>query len=210
MTTILLIRHGSTEWNEKRLAQGHADIPLNDRGRREAKETAASLSDMDIDAVYASDLSRAVETARPLADARDVLITTDPDLREIDQGVWEGMHADEIERRWPELWGRARHYHARPGGETPTEVRARALRALRRIVEAHPDATVAVVSHGGTMRWLVAEAMGYDDLESAQLRGVSNGGVVELEVGERDGTLTFGDIKRHDGATTAMKYDLNQ
>ena len=210
MTTILLIRHGSTEWNDKRLAQGHADIPLNDRGRREAKETAASLSEREIDAVYASDLSRAVETARPLADARNVAITADPDLREIDQGVWEGMHADEIERRWPELWGRARHYHARPGGETPQEVRARALRALRRIVEAHPDATVAVVSHGGTMRWLVAEAMGYDDRESARLRGVSNGGVVELEVGARDGTLTFGDITRHDGATTAMEHDPNQ
>lgn len=210
MTTILLIRHGATEWNHKRLAQGHADIPLNDRGRKEAGATAASLSDRKIDAVYSSDLGRAVETARPLAEARGLEVRADPDLREIDQGVWEGMHADEIERRWPELWGRSRHYNARPGGESPTQVRARALRAVRRIVAAHPNGTVAVISHGGTMRWIVAEALGYDDRESARLRGVSNGGVVELDAVERDGQLEFDQVRRHDGTTTAVQHDPNQ
>ena len=108
---------------------------------------------------------------------------------------------DEIRARWPEEWGPARHYSARPGGETPHEVRSRSLKALQRAVEAHPDATIVVVSHGGTIRWLSAEALGYDDRRSARIRGLGNGGIVCVEAKPVPRGLELDCYERWDGAT---------
>lgn len=201
MTTVYLVRHGATDWNLHKRAQGQADIPLDDKGRLQALDVAKQLATFDIRAVYSSDLQRAVDTAEPIAHARGVEAITDPDLREIDQGEWTGLPVAEIERRWPELWGVARHYNARPGGESPRQVRERALRALRRAVEANPEGSIVVVSHGGTIRWLCAEAIGYDDRASARLRGVGNGGIVSIKAEVEDDELVLWDLERLDGAT---------
>lgn len=201
-TRLLLVRHGATEWNLTKRAQGQADIPLTDVGLLQAKEAAERLAEIDIDAVYSSDLSRSVDTARAIADAHGVDVTTDPDLREIDQGEWTGLTNDEIRERWPDRWGAARHYNARPGGESPEQVRARALRAVRRIVEKHPGDTVVAVSHGGTIRWLAAEALGYDFVRSARIRGLGNGAIVCLDAAIDDGRLILSRLERWDGKTT--------
>lgn len=182
-------------------AQGQADVPLTDLGRSQAKETARSLSTLEIDAVYSSDLSRSIDTATAIADEHSSEVTTDPAFREIDQGEWTGLPVDEIRRRWPEKWGPARHYTTRPGGESPQQVRRRALEGLSRVVAGHPDSTVVVVSHGGTIRWLVAEAKGYDDEASAGLRGVSNGGAVVLDAEVIKGDLRLRFVERLDGAS---------
>ncbi len=203
------MRHGATDWNRARLAQGQADIPLNRKGRRQAREAAAALSMYGIDAVYASDLARAVDTARPIAAEHRLEVVTDPGFREIDQGDWEGVHTDEIRRRWPELWGSARHVNRRPGGESPEEVTERALSALRRVLDAHPSGTVAIVSHGGTIRWIVATAKGYGVAGSHQLRGLSNGGVIALEAEPDAGGIRFGGVERLDGASPDLD-DPNQ
>ena len=181
MTRLWLIRHGATEWNVHKRAQGQADIALTDRGRTQAKEVAVALAAFSLDAIYSSDLVRSVDTARAIAEEQGLEVVTDPAFREIDQGEWTGLEVGEIQRRWPDLWGAARHYTARPGGESPRQVRERALAGIARVVRAHPDGAVAIVSHGGTIRWVVAEALGYDDGRSARLRGVSNGGAVLLE-----------------------------
>lgn len=198
-TRLWLIRHGATEWNFDKRAQGQADIPLTDKGREQAKEVAASLSPFKLDAVYSSDLVRAVDTARPIAEEQGLEVITDPAFREIDQGEWTGLPVDEIRRRWPDRWGDARHYSARPGGESPAQVRKRALEGLRRVIEEHPSGWVAIVSHGGTMRWIVAEAFGYDDLRSARLRGISNGGSVLLEGAIEGADLKLSFVERLDG-----------
>ena len=200
MTLVWLIRHGATEWNLNKRAQGQADIALTDRGRVQAKEVAAALSPFKLDAVYSSDLVRAVDTAKAIAEEQNLEVATDPAFREIDQGEWTGLSVKEIQRRWPDLWGEARHYSTRPGGEAPQQVRRRALEGLKRVAEAHPGGSVAIVSHGGTMRWLVAEAFGYDDVRSARLRGVSNGGAVLLEAIVDDGALQLEFVERLDGA----------
>ena len=199
-TRLLLVRHGATEWNVDKRAQGQADVPLIEKGRIQAKEAAAALKAFDVDAVYSSDLSRSFETAAAIAAEHGLEVTTDKDFREIDQGEWTGLPVDEIRMRWPEKWGDARHYTQRPGGESPAQVRKRALRGLARVVRAHPGETVVVVSHGGTIRWLVAEAKGYDDLGSARLRGVSNGGAVALDGIIADGSLKLSFIERLDGS----------
>jgi broad specificity phosphatase PhoE len=209
MTRILLVRHGATEWNISKRAQGQADIPLTDVGRKQARRLAELLAGYKIDAIYSSDLSRAVETIRPLAEERGVEVELDRDLREIDQGEWTGLTTAEIRERWPDRWGPARHYSARPGGESPADVRRRALQAVRRIVEKHPDGCIILVSHGGTIRWLVAESMGYDDRKSSTLRGLANGGALVLEGRMNNGKLRLEFTERLDGRTPDVD-DPNQ
>ena len=200
----MLVRHGATEWNDAKRAQGQADIELSDAGRRQAEHAAQELKGFAIDAVYSSDLKRALHTAEAIAAAHGLEVRTDAAFREIDQGEWEGLQVDEIKRRWPDLWGPARHYSARPGGESPEQVRRRAFGGIERIVEAHPDGIVVIVSHGGTIRWLSAAALGYDDRRSARIRGLGNGAVVQLGARFDDGRLVMEQFKRLDGNTADL------
>ena len=201
MTVVYLVRHGATEWNHTKRAQGMADIALNDAGREQGQQAAKRFLEVPLEAVYASDLVRAAETARPIAEAQGLTVHTDPRFREIDQGEWEGLEVSEIARRWPDLWGPARHYSKRPGGESPQEVRGRALEGLKDVVRAHPDGNIIIVSHGGTIRWMAAEALGYDDRRSARIRGLGNGQAVRMTVGLDSDTLVFSDFERMDGST---------
>ena len=204
-TKVFLVRHGATEWNIDKRAQGQADIALTDLGRQQAEEAAGLLAVVDVEAVYSSDLSRARDTAAVIARRHGLDVEELTEFREIDQGEWTGLSTAEIQRRWPDRWGPARHYKRRPGGESPTELRARALRGLEKVVALHPGKCIVVVSHGGTIRSLVAEAMGFDDRQSAELRGLANGGVVRVVARIEDGRLELGDPKRLDGKTTDMR-----
>src|SRR5438876_6792690 len=107
VTTLILARHGETDWNRDGRCQGHADPPLNERGREQALELAELLADEPIEAVYSSDLRRAHETARIVADRKGLDVIVDPQLRERDVGHWSGLTAAEIEERFPDqirLW----------------------------------------------------------------------------------------------------------
>ncbi|MGH2805898.1 MAG: histidine phosphatase family protein [Actinomycetota bacterium] len=204
MTTIYLVRHGATDWNINKRAQGTADIPLNEVGEMQALHTAEELSKVEVDAVYTSDLQRACYTAEAIAKIQGLDVVKEPRFREINQGEWTGLTVDEIRAKWPDRWGPARHYSERPGGESPQQVRERALAALREVVEKHPDEHVVIVSHGGTIRWISAESLGYDDRRSARIRGVGNGEVVCLQATINDGRLKLGDLSRWDGHTTDL------
>lgn len=204
MTTIYLVRHGATDWNIEKRAQGTADVPLNELGEMQALHTAEELARVELDAVYTSDLQRASYTAEAIAKMHGLEVVKEPRFREINQGEWTGLTVDEIKKRWPDRWGPARHYNARPGGESPQQVRERALAALAEVVGKHPRDHVAVVSHGGTIRWISAEALGYDDKRSARIRGVGNGEVVCLQAEIEDGKLKLSDLARWDGHTTDL------
>ena len=204
MTTIYLVRHGATDWNINKRAQGTADIPLNEQGEMQALHTAEELAKVQVDAIYTSDLQRACFTAEAIARVHGLDIVKEPRFREIDQGEWTGLTVDEIKTRWPDKWGPARHYNARPGGESPQQVRERALDALKDVVEKHPDDGVVVVSHGGTIRWISAETLGYDDKQSARIRGVGNGEVICLQANIEGGKLRLSDLARWDGHTTDL------
>ena len=199
-TKLLMVRHGATEWNRDGRAQGIADIDLDEEGRRQANAVAATLASFDIDAVLSSDLKRAVHTAGPIAERHGLEVVQDPDFREVDQGEWTGLTAREIRQRWPDL-GPARHYSARPGGESPAQVRRRMLRGIARVVRDHPRQTVVIVSHGAAIRWLSAEALGYDDRRAARIRGLSNGGVVTMDARLEDDRVVVGNLVRLDGGT---------
>ncbi len=147
MTEILLVRHGETDWNVERRVQGHTDRPLNETGEAQARALADELRGERLDAVYASNLSRARETARAVADPLGLAVEELPALREKHFGTWEGLLDTEIRERFPESqngpWGDA---------EVMAEVSERVLDALRTIAENHPDGRVLVVSHGGPLR----------------------------------------------------------
>jgi broad specificity phosphatase PhoE len=144
MTTILLARHGETDWNKEGRWQGWADPPLNDTGRAQARALAEQLRETPFDAVYSSDLKRAHETALILAEPHGVPVVVDRDLREIDIGSWSGLTHTEIRERFPD--GR------RPDGETREQHAERILAAVQRIARDHLGERILVVSHGGTIR----------------------------------------------------------
>jgi len=186
VTTILLVRHGQSEWNREGRWQGHADPPLSDAGRRQARELADRLARVRLDAIYASDLERARATAEVVAEAHRIAVTVDAALREIDVGEWSGLTTAEIERRYPE--GLRRHADGDDGwrdGEPHEAMSARIVAAIGRIAAAHPDGQVLCVLHGGVMRALLAHADGAD-LRSYRLqhRGPANGTVARIAVEE--------------------------
>lgn len=154
MTRLLLIRHGETDWNIEGRWQGQEDIPLNQRGREQAERMAELLEEHAIDAIYSSDLQRAHETARIVAEEKGLPIHVDPRLREIHQGEWQGLLVKEIETRYADLFKERSEdpYNiAPPGGESTFEVRERVLEFLKKIEKEYPDSTVAIVSHGFTL-----------------------------------------------------------
>lgn len=182
MTHLYLIRHGSTDWNQQRRYQGHADPPLNEEGRRQAEEAgrrlAALLRDYDypLAAVYTSDLQRAVSTAKIVlevyrttsVEARALrtspsLLRPTPLLREIGFGAWEGLTYDEVYQRWGtlvEYWYRDPGAVTPPGGEPYRRFCRRIERAFRVINARHPEGAVVMVTHGGPIRHLVTISKG--------------------------------------------------
>jgi broad specificity phosphatase PhoE len=152
VTTFLLARHGETDWNRQLRIQGSSDVELNELGREQARVLAKELADVELDAIYASDLSRARDTAEAVAATKDLPVHLDPRLRERAFGSWEGLTREDIEERFrPE---------DRPDGETDEEVRARVLAAIEDIASEHPGEQVLVVSHGGALNALWHHAVG--------------------------------------------------
>ena len=150
MTTILLVRHGETDWNLHRRVQGHSDTPLNETGRAQARAVAEELAGEALDAVYSSDLVRAHETARIVTGGKGLEVTAIRELRERHFGTWEGLTDQEVYVRFPH----ARGLSGREWGdaETHEQMAKRVLSALHRIAETHLEQLVLVVSHGGPLR----------------------------------------------------------
>jgi broad specificity phosphatase PhoE len=165
VTTILLARHGETDWNREERWQGWADPPLNETGRGQARLLADQLRDTHFDAVYSSDLQRARETAEIVAAPHRVPVVADPQLREIDVGSWSGRTRSETD----ELFG-----GSRSDGETREQHSARVLAAVERIARAQPGRSILIVTHGGTMRALRAHT------SDGPFHPIANCGVLEL------------------------------
>jgi probable phosphoglycerate mutase len=148
-TTLVLARHGETDWNREHRLQGWADPPLNALGREQARELALALDGERFDAVYSSDLRRAAETARIVASELGLSsVVEDVSLREVDLGSWSGRLWDEVADQ------------QRPDGESREQHRERVVAGVLRLAAAHEGQSVLVVSHGGSLRALEAFATG--------------------------------------------------
>jgi len=162
MTKVILVRHGQTLWNVDMKYQGHCDIALTQAGIEQAGLVANRLADEDVAAVYASDLNRALTTAQCIADKHSLSVTTIPEVKEINFGEWEGLTYEGINSQWADSMAKLFTFPDEviiPGGETFQAVKERATAAIAQLVEKHPDQTIVVVSHGGTIRTLLCAAL---------------------------------------------------
>ncbi len=146
MTQLYLVRHGETDWNRQRRIQGRTDIPLNDTGRTQARETGLVLAARSWDGVFASPLARARETADIIAAGLGLApVRTVAALVERDYGEAEGLSDAEVDRLFPDGVDPA-------GRETREQVAARVVPALIALAQEHPGESLVVVSHGGAIR----------------------------------------------------------
>jgi broad specificity phosphatase PhoE len=160
MTHFYLIRHGRTTWNDEGRMQGWADPPLDEVGRQQARALAARLADARFDAIYSSPLLRARATAEAVAKLHGLRVNLDDRLRERNIGDWTGLTAEEARARNPRLFDADWRRLGPPGGENQAALAARAAEAVDSIVKAHPNATIALVSHGGTLSAYLAHVLG--------------------------------------------------
>lgn len=154
VTTLIAVRHGETAWNRETRIQGQLDIPLNALGQAQAQRVAQALSGELVHAVYASDLSRARQTAEAIAAGLGLPVRLDAGLRERAFGVFEGLTWAEIESAWPaesQRWRRRDPDFGAPGGEVLQDFYQRCVGSVARLAQRHPGQTVVIVAHGGVL-----------------------------------------------------------
>jgi probable phosphoglycerate mutase len=203
----LLIRHGETDWNVDKRLQGHIDIGLNAEGQRQAAALGQVLGDEPLDAIYASDLQRARDTAQAVASVQGRSVHIDAALRERCYGGFEGLQHHEIEQRYPQdfaAW-KARELDARyPAGEriaeTMREFSERAVGAVTRLIHAECQhqaggrRKIAIVTHGGVLECIYRWAT-QSDIEQARDFDIFNASINRLQWdGERLHVRQWADI----------------
>jgi len=164
-TRIIAIRHGETAWNVDTRLQGHLDIALNAKGLWQADRVALALCDEPIDAIYASDLQRAWQTATAIAAATAAPLVANPGLRERGFGSFEGQTYAEIEDLWPQdsqKWRQREPDWAPPGGESLRAMRERVTRTTTLLAQQHFGGQIVLVAHGGVLDQLYRLATGQE------------------------------------------------
>ncbi len=198
MTELILLRHGETDWNRELRFQGHVDVALNAIGLEQARRLAARLAGETAHALYASDLLRAQQTAAPVARQLGLSSVTDPALREQCFGQVDGMKVDDIKARHPQAWEGWLRFHedfCMPEGESTRQFHARVMDAVQRLVAAHRDSTLVVVTHGGVldMIYRTARSLG---LSGPRQSDIPNAGLNRVRVHEGGmEILTWADVQ---------------
>lgn len=165
MTTIVLVRHGQTEWNRVERFRGRADVPLNDTGMAQAAATGRRVAaGWAPQAVFSSPLSRAMRTAEAIAGHFDLAVQAHPGLLDIDYGEWRGLTPEEARQGWPDelhAWYAAPQTCRIPGGETLADLRARTVETMESVIASYPpQATIVLVAHTVVNRILLLAALG--------------------------------------------------
>lgn len=172
-THVVLIRHGQSLGNAEGRFGGHTDTPLSSRGRKQAEATARALASEKFDAIYSSDLPRAIETASPLAKLTGAPLETTEALRERSVGVMEGLTFEEAAEQHPEQYQallRRDFEHVLLGGESYRQMLDRASRKLDEVIEQNRGGRIAVFTHTGTICILILHLMGA--LDAPELKPV--------------------------------------
>ncbi len=175
-TRFMLIRHGETEYNKIKKLQGTQNSPLTEKGRDQAKLIGKRLSGSIPDYFYSSDLGRARETAGEIS----LFINKEPvlleEMRERAFGIFEGENFEELKDKYPEVWGKHRNGgldYKIPEGESKKDVMLKVDKVLRDLGEKHPNSTVAIVTHGGTISYFLQYILGFPS-ESSKKFPVKN------------------------------------
>jgi glucosyl-3-phosphoglycerate phosphatase len=181
VSRLIIWRHGQTEWNAVDRIQGHLDVPLDDVGRAQAAAAASRIADQHPDAIVASDLRRAVDTAAALSAITGLSVRRDERLREQNFGQWQGLTNAEARSAFPEAWNRWRRGEAIAdyGIEDRTSLARRALAAMEDSAEL--GGTVVVVTHGGTAKLAMGALLGWPAGVSSRVMGLLNCHWAELQ-----------------------------
>ncbi|GAA2742493.1 histidine phosphatase family protein [Terrabacter aerolatus] len=182
---VVVVRHAETVDNAARIWQGHKDTELSERGRAQVQAAAPHLAAYAPSLIVSSDLRRAAATAEAIAGLTGLEVRLDPRLREVHVGEWQGLHADEVRERYPEVVAALDRGEDAPRGvtgETMAQVAHRAGTALREISdELEAGETAVVVAHGVSARVAVSDLVGLDqDVSDAVFRGLGNCHWIEL------------------------------
>jgi broad specificity phosphatase PhoE len=164
-TRVYLVRHGATELSSEDRFAGAIDVQLSDEGREQARSLGRRLSTDPLNVAFASPMTRTMDTARLIAEPHQLEVTPIDGLREIAHGRWERKTRAEVEKEFPEEYARYEtdpYSFAPTDGESGLSVTARALPALLKIVEEHPDQRILIVSHKATIRLLLSSLIGFD------------------------------------------------
>ncbi len=183
MTEIVLVRHGQSMGNFLRQFLGHTDIDLTDLGKEQANRTAKALENWQADAIYASDLIRAMHTAEPIAKLQGLSVVPHKGLREIYAGDWEGKDFDYLKKEYPLTYVQFREdmgMACPDGGESTWEVRQRVACAMEEIVRENPDKRVIVVTHATAICMFCCEVLGVSKEESYRLKLPSNASITTM------------------------------
>ena len=188
-TKVIMVRHGETEWNVLCKFLGSVDMPLNEKGRRQAGYAKEALKDELIDVAYSSPMKRAYETGEIILTGRDMKIITDEGLREIGCGKWEGLNGDELEKLYPGqiyLWGNRPEECRIEEGDTFQEVSDRIVDAFWRIVNANRGKTILITSHMLCLTLLMIYFQGKRINEMWDVKPIGNAALNIVEVSEDD------------------------
>jgi probable phosphoglycerate mutase len=191
--TLVLLRHGETDWNADGRAQGHTDIPLNAVGHGQARAVAPELAELDPVRLWSSDLMRAVQTAEYVAAATGLVVEKDPRLREYDVGERSGLTMAAFATEFPERhasWLHDSEQHLVDGEETTEQVRARVVPALTDSLHAlESGQTAVVVLHGACLKVGLMGLLDWPWEQSQTLRGLDNCGYSIVSETSRTGGL---------------------
>jgi broad specificity phosphatase PhoE len=191
-TTIILIRHGLTDWNEEGRWQGHKDIPLNATGIAQAKALGRRLASWPIAALYSSDLLRAAQTAAILGQAVELEPIHDRCWRERDVGAFQGLTWEEIAVAYPNEYQEMRAgIIDPPRGEDSHALHQRAVDAFSGVARRHPQQMVAVVSHGGFLHTTLLHVLGLPIGEYGRLSLRGNTGISIVEINNGHSRLSL-------------------
>ena len=163
MSRLLLVRHGITEYNSTRRFAGYTDVELSDEGYRQVEKLHDYLTNEKIDAVYSSDLKRALVTAEVISAGRNLDIVPCPELREVNYGEVEGLTFQEIGQQYPEVAKLVVNFNlslAFPGGESFEEFIERTVKFMDRLDKHEQTETILIVSHSGPLRTLACHLLG--------------------------------------------------
>ena len=209
-TRIVFIRHGETAWNRVKRIQGHIDIPLNETGTRQARQIAVRLASevragRGVDAIYASDLMRARQTAEPTVAALGLPLDLHEGLRERAYGVFQGHDSDEIAAKFPDayaVWQTRDPGFAPEGGESPRVFYHRVQHTVAQIAAGHPNGRIVCVTHGGVLDcvYRYARALALDAPRDYPLLNASLNSV-EFDEAGRASIIEWGDVSHLEGAS---------
>ena len=201
MVTIILVRHGYSKGNKEMRFSGQMDIPLDEIGRVQAVSTSRYIyENYKVDCIYSSDLSRAYETLEPLGKLLNMPVNKCSDLREVDVGLWAGKLIDAVKNEFPENF---ECYRVTPGlckfdgGESYGECFERAKKAIKKIAEANEGKTVAIATHGGVIRTLLAYWTNVSMAEIQKVPHVQNCSITVVEYNDGRVKLIEKGYKEH-------------